>query len=153
MIVYVGGEAFQIRALDGTQWAVCVLSALPCLLWAIGLRCIPDKYAAALFSFVAKVWLAMARPVMKVLRIVFRPVGKGWKILSRTVFQPTSRFTKRTTAKLFKKKRNDEEELAVRIPKHDEESAGTLERTGSEMPKTPKTAQPAPPPITLTTPS
>jgi Ca2+-transporting ATPase len=45
MIVFVGGKAFQITRIDGTQWAICILCALFCLPWAVVLRCIPDKYA------------------------------------------------------------------------------------------------------------
>lgn len=59
MIIFVGGKAFQIKRIDGTQWAVCILCALPCLLWAVGLRCVPDVYAAKLFGFVSSFGLLL----------------------------------------------------------------------------------------------
>ena len=91
MIIFVGGAAFQIKRIDGTQWAICILCALPCLLWAVVLRYIPDRYAAAVFDFVNKVWLALARPCLKCLKMVFRPVAQASKA--------TKRFTQRKTSK------------------------------------------------------
>lgn len=92
MIVFVGGLAFSIKRIDGVQWGVCIGCAAPCLLWAVLLRCIPDKQAATFFSFVYKIWLVVARPVLKVLTIfVFQPVGKVWT----TVIPPLGRFVKR----------------------------------------------------------
>lgn len=147
MIIFVGGKAFQIRRIDGPQWAICILCALPCLLWAIVLRTIPDKYAAALFSLAGRIWLGLYRPLMRVLVTVFRPVGK--------TYNATKRFSKRTTRKLFPKKAVDEEEQVSK----DEEAAIQLEKaetSPTESPQTPASAplpaqpQPSPPPITLT---
>ena len=143
MIVFVGGKAFQIRRIDGTQWAVCILCALPCLIWAILLRTIPDKYAAALFTFVGKVWFAIFRPVMRAFAAIFRPVGKAY------------RATKRTARKALGKKAPEGRE---QDPK-DEEAAiqlDSVETSPTESPQTPPGAglptypQVSPPPITLT---
>ena len=143
MIVFVGGKAFQIRRIDGTQWAVCILCALPCLLWAILLRTIPDKYAAVLFNFVGKVWLAIFRPVMRAFAAIFRPVGNAY------------RATKRTMRKSLGKKATEgveqepkDEEAAIRLD--------SVETSPTESPQTPASAglptypQMSPPPITLT---
>lgn len=93
MIIYVGGLAFSIKRIDAMQWGVCIACAAPCLLWAILLRCIPDKHAATFFSLSSRIWLAFARPILKVLTIfVFRPVGKFWTL----VVPPLRRFVKRT---------------------------------------------------------
>ena len=62
IIVFIGGKAFQIERINGTQWAICILCALPCLLWAVVLRCIPDKYAAVVFGFVQQAWMVVYRP-------------------------------------------------------------------------------------------
>ncbi|KAL8699724.1 MAG: hypothetical protein Q9224_001293 [Gallowayella concinna] len=162
MIVFVGGKAFQIKRIDGTQWAVCILCALPCLLWAVVLRCIPDVYAKTVFDFVAKIWLAVARPVLKVLTAIFRPVAKGWRAVSRTVFAPTRRFSSRTASKFSRKKASEDE------PPHGKGKAAAADvevANGSEMdtwaasPKTPPGQQQhsaagfpmQPPPITVTT--
>ena len=139
MIVFVGGAAFQIKRIDGTQWAICILCALPCLFWAIVLRYIPDRYAAAVFAFVGKVWLAIARPVLKVLAVVFRPISQIWRA--------TKRFTQRTTKGLRKKQAIDdnagpdeESGLGISLGKF---SSPVSPTTPSELPL-------QPPPITLT---
>ncbi|KAL8835132.1 MAG: hypothetical protein Q9170_003437 [Blastenia crenularia] len=160
MIVFVGGKAFQIKRIDGTQWAVCILCALPCLLWAVVLRCIPDMYAGKVFDFVSKVWLTIARPVIRVLAVVFRPVGKLGHKISSTVFAPTKRFSKRTVSRMRKSKGMTDEDVPRkgRATAADEEAAADA----SEMrqfapPKTPPQQQAScgfgmqPPPITLTT--
>ncbi|KAI0394131.1 calcium-translocating P-type ATPase [Xylariaceae sp. FL0594] len=47
LIVFIGGAAFQISPLDGVQWAICVVTALLCLPWAILIRLFPDEWFAA----------------------------------------------------------------------------------------------------------
>src|SRR5205085_10771080 len=46
MIIFIGGTAFGITKINGWQWAVCPLCALPCLVWAAVVRLIPDTYFA-----------------------------------------------------------------------------------------------------------
>jgi len=162
MIVFVGGMAFQIKRIDGTQWAICILCALPCLLWAIVLRCIPDCFAALVFGFTNKVWLAIARPVIKVLSIIFSPVAKAWRALSSAVLSPTKRFSKRTVAKMSRKSVEDgdqsreDEESALAIKMHPQTpqtpqkgKASTVQ--SPQTPLTPPALPLQPPPITLTT--
>lgn len=157
MIVFVGGQAFQIKALDGPQWAVCILCALPCLLWAVLLRCIPDKYAAVFFSFAAKTWLAIFRPVAKVFTVaVSSPVTKAWKALSTAVLSPAKRFSRRAVSKNVNKaalrselgsSSSDEEAAVVELqPNGNLAAAQPPVQTSAELPR-------QPPPITLTTPS
>ena len=141
MIIFVGGAAFQIKRIDGTQWAICILCALPCLLWAVVLRYIPDRYAAAVFGLVNNVWLALARPVLQGLNVLFRPVAQAWRV--------TKRFTQRTTSKVLRKKRATNDTTGK-----DEESGlginmGTFSSPTS--PVTPSELPLQPPPITLTT--
>ena len=158
MIVFVGGEAFQIKRINGTQWAICILCALPCLLWAVVLRCIPDKHAATVFSFADKVWMALYRPVMKVLRVVFYPVAQAWKALSKAVFSPTKRFTQRAIRKVrsnsvgAKSTASDEEAIVGDV--HMGSVSPTPDKGKAPVPQTPVTPpelRVQPPPITLTT--
>ncbi|KAL8792570.1 MAG: hypothetical protein Q9195_004792 [Heterodermia aff. obscurata] len=157
MIIFVGGKAFQIKRINGHQWAICILCALPCLIWAMVLRSVPDKYAAVLFSFVGRTWLAVFRPLMSALATVFSPVGKAYRAFSRHIIQPTKRFSKRATRKVLRKKATEEEKEQIAS---DEERAIQLkkvETSPTEPPQTPPSAgfptqsQLSPPPITLTT--
>ena len=128
MIIFVGGKAFSVTRIDGAQWAICILCALPCMLWAVVLRCIPDMYAAIVFTFLGRVYLAVYRPTVRVLRISFRPLAKG----CNSIWVPIKRFSQRI---LRKKPASSERNI------RDEEAP-------TEMVK-PVTV----PPITLTTPS
>lgn len=76
MIVFVGDAVFRVTRIDGVQWAVCLLVSLPCLPWGVALRCIPDKYAEALFLAIARTFMAAFNPVWKLLRLVFHPVAE-----------------------------------------------------------------------------
>ncbi|MCJ1452713.1 plasma membrane calcium [Mycoblastus sanguinarius] len=147
LIIFVGGQAFQIKRINGTQWAISILCALPCLLWAIALRCIPDRYAAAVFNFVGMVWLAIARPVLRVLAAFSRPVAKAWGALRALVFSPTRRFSQRTASKVFRKKPVGDDKATM-----DEETGTQLSELSSpQTPRTPPGLPMQPPPITLTT--
>ena len=141
MIIFVGGAAFQIKRINGTQWAICILCALPCLLWAVVLRYIPDRYAAAFFNFVNKVWLALARPILKCLNTIFRPLAQA----SRA----TKRFTHRTTSKALGKAQIPDDTAGP-----DEECGLGINMGKSSSPTSPSTPPELPlqpPPITLTT--
>ena len=50
LIIFVGGQAFGITALNGPQWAISILVALPCLLWGVLVRCFPDAWFAVVFN-------------------------------------------------------------------------------------------------------
>jgi hypothetical protein len=127
------------------------------LLWAVILRCIPDKYAATVFSFADKVWMALYRPVMKVLHLVFHPVAKTWRALSKSVFSPTKRFTKRAMNKVRSKSVSEEsnasdEERMIGTPLGN--VLPTQDKGKASVPQTPITPpelRVQPPPITLTT--
>jgi len=133
MIIFVGGAAFQIVRLNGTQWAICILCAIPCLPWGVVLRCIPDKYAALVFGFVSKIVMAIMSPVVKVWRLVFRPVVMAW----RAVSAPLKRFCRRMVCW-----RGRADSGALRV---DEEAATELSETTLRTPLSNL------PPITLTT--
>lgn len=145
MIVFVGGLAFQIKRIDGTQWAICIGCAVPCLLWAVILRCIPDKYAARFFDFAANIWLIIARPTIRLLALIFKPVANGWRALSKAVFKPAQRFCKHALSRVFRKKAARSEAESM-----DEEARGT-ELRSSKVPAMSHELPRQPPPITLTT--
>ena len=159
LIVFVGGEAFQIKRINGAQWAICILCALPCLLWAIVLRYVPDAYAAVVFDFAAKIWLALIRPTLKVLHVVFSPVAKAWRGLSKAVFSPTKRFTKRAMSKVRpnsagqKSTASDEEAITGYMPMHSVPTTPDTSKGKASEPQSPITPpelRVQPPPITLT---
>lgn len=68
-IIFVGSRAFQINpgGLDGTQWAISVVTAMVCLPWAILVRLFPDEWFAKIAGVVGKPFV-----------IVYRFLGKGW---------------------------------------------------------------------------
>ena len=119
MIIFFGGQAFQVKRIDGSQWAICILCALPCLLWAVVLRCIPDKYAAALFNAVGKVSFGIYRPVARLTASICRPIGKGWRIFSKSAIAPMKRGFRRAFSKITGRKDSnttkpaDEEAIAL----------------------------------------
>ena len=154
MIIFVGGAAFQIKRIGGNQWAICILCALPCLLWAIVLRCIPDKYAAFVFHIAGKVWFFFYRPTKKVLTFIFKPVAIAW----RAAFAPTKRFSKRTAAKIFRKesdaddKANNDEESGMKMAKVTTSTPQTPVKESTPITPPDVMISPPPPPITLTAP-
>ena len=136
MIIFIGGAAFQITRINGWQWAVCLLAAFPCLLWAMILRCIPDRHFAVVFNGAVNGFKVVVLPIIRVLRVIFHPVAQGWRALSRA--------SKRAISRVTGKK--DEVEKA---PAQDEEAAPqavSSEESGPQSQKGPL------PPITLTTP-
>ena len=138
LIIYVGGQAFQIRRIDGAQWAICILCALPCLLWAVLLRCIPDKYAAVVFGVAGKVYFTFYRPIAQLSALVGSSIAGAWDSFSNTFIVPTTRGTKRAVSKILRKK-NNETSRSV-----DEEAINF------ERPQTPISPLTNLPPITLT---
>ena len=148
MIIFVGGRAFSIKRLDGIQWAISIGCAMPCLLWAILLRCIPDKYAATVFGFAGRTWLALYRPIRKGLGILLHPIATGWRAISAVFFSPLKRFSQRTAAKTMKRKVSEAESATSSNSSSDEEAAVEMQTKKSmqsaEFPR-------QPPPITLTT--
>ncbi|KAJ4339436.1 plasma membrane calcium [Ascochyta clinopodiicola] len=50
MIIFVGGRAFQIKpgGIDGTQWAISIVTGFICIPWAVAIRYFPDPWFAAI---------------------------------------------------------------------------------------------------------
>jgi Ca2+-transporting ATPase len=135
MIIFVGGAAFGITKINGWQWAVCLLCALPCLLWAVLLRCVPDAYFGIVFYGLIDAIKVVLAPVSTIIHVAFLPVMKA----SRAVKAPTKRIFKRMVAKVRGKKTGNPEEEAAHV---DEEATVS-------SPMSPMTNLP---PITLTAP-
>jgi len=95
-IIYVGSRAFQISdgGLDGTQWAISVVTALVCLPWAVLVRLFPDAWFAAIAKVVGKPFV-----------IVYRALGKAWSATFGRMFK--------ALFGLFKKSKKDDEEAAT----------------------------------------
>jgi Ca2+-transporting ATPase len=55
-IIFVGGRPFQIKpgGIDGTQWAISIVTGFICIPWAIGIRYFPDEWFAVIAGFVSK---------------------------------------------------------------------------------------------------
>ncbi|KAH8725346.1 hypothetical protein GQ44DRAFT_826799 [Phaeosphaeriaceae sp. PMI808] len=73
MIIFVGGRAFQIspNGLDGTQWAISIVTGFICIPWAVAIRYFPDEWFAVIAAFVGK-------PFLIVYRWCRRVTSKGW---------------------------------------------------------------------------
>ncbi|KAK7956700.1 Calcium-transporting ATPase 2 [Apiospora aurea] len=78
-IIFVGGAAFSITSINGTQWAICLLLAVISLPWAVVVRLCPDIW----YEKVAGV---VGRPVVVVYRAlgsVFSRIGQMLRGLKR----------------------------------------------------------------------
>jgi P-type Ca2+ transporter type 2C len=137
MIVFVGGAAFGITRINGWQWAVCLLCSLPCLLWAVLLRLVPDAYFGVVFNGVVGTFKVVLAPVSKALHFILLPVVQAW----RAVMTPMKRTSKRMAAKVRGKKAAADTEAEV---------APIDEEVAVSSPMPPLTNLP---PITLTAPS
>ncbi|KAI1801765.1 plasma membrane calcium-transporting ATPase [Daldinia bambusicola] len=83
-IIFVGGAAFEITPIDGTQWAICLIAAGISLPWAVLIRLFPDE----LFAKIAKIVGAPVVVVYKAFSKVFSKVGstvsRMWKLKNKT---------------------------------------------------------------------
>lgn len=120
MIIFVGGRAFSITSLDGTQWAISLLTALPCLIWGILVRCFPDPWFAVVFNSVVGGLTVVLRPIWKGLHVIFHPVAQ--------VFRAVSRFSKRAIRKMTGKKASEEEEEQAQIVDEERPSTAYTEK-------------------------
>ncbi|KPI43692.1 Calcium-transporting ATPase 2 [Cyphellophora attinorum] len=85
MIVFIGGAAFSITRLNGPHWAISVLTALPCLLWAVLVRCFPDAWFEVGFAPCIKAFRLVLLPAWSGLKKTFRPVWRGMKAVTRPI--------------------------------------------------------------------
>jgi Ca2+-transporting ATPase len=136
MIVFIGGKAFGVTRINGAQWAVCILCALPCLAWAVLLRCVPDAWYGVVHEGVVGAMMRVLTPVGKGLHFVFHPVAQGWRAVSRGI--------RRTTKRMVGKKGPEEEVMA-------DEEAAPATPVGKVVEEEEMRAPVSPPPIIFTT--
>ncbi|KAH7326649.1 calcium-translocating P-type ATPase [Stachybotrys elegans] len=101
-IIYVGSRAFEITpgGLDGTQWAISVVTAFFCLPWGVLIRLFPDAWFGRIAS------------------IVGRPVVIVYRFVSRFVFAPIGNFFRL----VFRKKSKEDDEEGQQAEKEQEQS-------------------------------
>ncbi|KAI0435835.1 calcium-translocating P-type ATPase [Xylaria telfairii] len=75
LIIFVGGAAFEIKPINGVQWAICLVAGFLCLPWAILLRLFPDEWFAAIAKTVGAPFVVVYRFLVK----VFGKVGNIFK--------------------------------------------------------------------------
>jgi P-type Ca2+ transporter type 2C len=144
MIIFVGGRAFSVERIDGVQWAICLLCALPCLLWAVLIRLFPDEWFGVVFNGAVSGTASVLRPITKGLHFVFHPVAKGWRAMMR----PTKRASARMTSKF--RKPNPEGDRKGKSTVDEESQISSPVDEKSPTPAAPPTNLP---PITLTAPT
>lgn len=107
MIMFVGGRAFQISRVTGTDWGISLVVSLLCLPWAVLVRLFPDSLFERIAKFVGK-------PVV-------------------LVYRPMSRWTHAASRKLrnLRQKRKESKEVA-RISDEVTESDQTKEKVRDE---------------------
>ncbi|KAH8144385.1 uncharacterized protein LAJ45_11631 [Morchella importuna] len=74
-IIFVGNQAFSIKPINGTQWAICIVIAFLSLPAAVLIRCIPDPFVGACWD---KLVIFFA-PVMSGLERVWRAIPRREK--------------------------------------------------------------------------
>ncbi|KAI9806220.1 MAG: hypothetical protein M1825_006335 [Sarcosagium campestre] len=138
MIIYVGGAAFQVVRLDGTQWGICILCAVFCLPWAVLLRTMPDRYAAKVINI-----------FLKVMSVVFGPITRAFSAATNAFLAPFKRMIQRMKRK---SKRSGSDAANPERTADDEEAAPAA--TTAEKPNSADESHSSPlspPPITITT--
>ncbi|KAH7137229.1 hypothetical protein B0J13DRAFT_597030 [Dactylonectria estremocensis] len=59
LIIFVGGEAFQITKLNGKEWGISIGLGAISIPWGAFIRCVPDEWVAAcLPGFLHRMWFA-----------------------------------------------------------------------------------------------
>jgi Ca2+-transporting ATPase len=78
LIVFVGGRAFQIKpgGIDGTQWAISIITGFVCIPWAVLIRYFPDEW----FAEISRV---VGMPVVVVYRWCCKGMRKVKGVFSR----------------------------------------------------------------------
>lgn len=74
MIIYVGGQAFNVRRITPVQWGICIACAIGCLPWAVVLRCIPDGPVGFIID-----------AVTASISFVMKPIGRGFSAIARPI--------------------------------------------------------------------
>ncbi|GFF96912.1 calcium-transporting ATPase 2 [Aspergillus lentulus] len=78
VIAFYGGAAFSIVAIEGEQWAICILVAAISLPWAICIRLFPDAWFERIAKFVGKPVVLVYRPFSRGAHRLGQKI-RGWK--------------------------------------------------------------------------
>jgi Ca2+-transporting ATPase len=78
VIAFYGGAAFSIVAIEGEQWAICILVAAISLPWAICIRLFPDAWFERIAKFVGKPVVLVYRPLSRGAHQLGQKI-RGWK--------------------------------------------------------------------------
>lgn len=151
LIVFIGGAAFGITRIDGAQWAVCILCALPCLLWAVLLRCIPDAYFAVVFDAVTGAMGFVLKPIGKGLHFIFHPVAQAWRAVNRAVKRTTMRVMGKKNAGVDEAPVDEEAAPATPVRKIIDEEAAPVTPVRMVLNEEEVRSPASPPPIIFTT--
>ncbi|KAI0532075.1 calcium-translocating P-type ATPase [Xylaria digitata] len=98
-IIFVGGTAFEIKPINGTQWAICVVLAFLCLPWAILIRLFPDEWFATIATKIGAPFVAVYELVAKVFRKTGSIFRRGKK--SNGALQGTTEGSEKTVGIKF----------------------------------------------------
>lgn len=74
MIMYVGGQAFQIQRISAKDWGISIVIGLLSLPWAVAVRLFPDSWFETTAKFVGY-------PVV----LIYRPLSRRTHAASRKV--------------------------------------------------------------------
>ncbi|KAI1171977.1 calcium-translocating P-type ATPase [Nemania sp. FL0916] len=86
LIIFVGGAAFEIKPINGAQWAICILSAVVCLPWGVLIRLFPDEWFAAIVKTIGMPFV-----------VVYKSLAKAFASVGR-LFEKSDRASGRDTA-------------------------------------------------------
>lgn len=76
LIIFVGGAAFEIKPINGVQWAICIVLGFLSLPWGVLIRLFPDEW----FATIAK---TVGAPVVVVYRVLVRASRKVKGVFKR----------------------------------------------------------------------
>jgi Ca2+-transporting ATPase len=78
-IVFVGGKAFSITRIDGTQWAICIVLAFLSLPLAVVVRLISDAWFEKVATFVGHPFVTVYRVLSRILSRMGSFIKRGVK--------------------------------------------------------------------------
>ncbi|KAI1383775.1 plasma membrane calcium-transporting ATPase [Hypoxylon trugodes] len=79
VIIFFGGVAFSITALNGPQWAICIVAAAVSLPWAVLVRLFPDAWFAKIAETVGRPVVVVYNFLAKVYAKVSSAFGRIWR--------------------------------------------------------------------------
>lgn len=134
-IIFVGGAAFSIKSLNGTQWAICLVVAFVSLPWAVVIRLFPDAWFERLVHIVGKPVLAVYRP----LRRWLSRLGSPFKSFYKKACKPLKEKIKKRSSKAKQKLRRSRKGEGEKNGGEGESSGATSDPVTEQSPQSPPT--------------